>query len=33
MVGFSKKKKSSKRRGDREMGRGKKKVRPLAGWP
>ena len=27
MVGFSKKKKSSKRRGDREMGRGKKKGR------
>ncbi len=27
MVGFSKKKKSSKRRGDREMGRGRKKGR------
>jgi large subunit ribosomal protein L15 len=27
MVGFSKKRKSSKRRGDREMGRGKKKGR------
>ena len=27
MVGFSRKKKSSKRRGDREMGRGKKKGR------
>ena len=27
MVGFSKKRKSSKRRGDREMGRGRKKGR------